>query len=66
MLLGSATGVQQESGFALSLPSRIPSTRTRHASSSQAASAKRTFHVLITPDISCANDKLKSFWIQKR
>src|ERR1700687_2121584 len=27
-----------------------------HASSSQAASTKRTFHVLIQPDISCAND----------
>src|SRR5467141_3220619 len=31
---------------------RVP----RHASSSQAASRKRTFHVLIQPDISCAND----------
>src|SRR5258707_7619794 len=27
-----------------------------HASSPQAASTKRTFHVLIQPDISCAND----------
>src|SRR5260370_31773397 len=31
---------------------RVP----RHASSSQGASRKRTFHVLIKPDISCAND----------
>src|SRR5882762_4512317 len=35
---------------------RVP----RHASSSQAASRKRTFHVLIQPDISCANDTSKS------
>src|ERR1019366_10601807 len=31
-----------------------------HASSSQAASIKRTFHVLIQPDISCVNDTLYS------
>src|SRR5579872_4503857 len=31
---------------------RVP----RHASSSQAAFRKRTFHVLIQPDTSCAND----------
>jgi len=34
---------------------RVP----RHASSSQAVSTKRTFHVLIQPDISCANDTFK-------
>src|SRR6266403_404235 len=35
---------------------RVP----RHASSSQAAFRKRTFHVLIQPDISCANDTVVS------
>src|SRR5258708_40273807 len=32
---------------------------SRHASSSQAAATKRTFHFLIQPDISCANDYIQ-------
>src|SRR5882762_10263995 len=39
---------------------RVP----RHASSSQAASRKRTFHVLIQPDISCANDMHRLRWLR--
>src|SRR5882672_665033 len=41
---------------------RVP----RHASSSQAASRKRTFHVLIPPDISCANDTATDFSCENR
>src|SRR5450759_1070545 len=36
---------------------------SRQASCSQAAPKKRTFHVLIQPDISCANDNFYNFTV---